>query len=69
VPPTVHTRAVRLHGPAAAADSGATLSGAPIRARSEEAFDHPSHSTPWLHWPLSHPAVVALDLAQDQSRG
>ena len=69
VPPAVLNRAVRLLGPAAVTDSGATLSVAPIRAVSEEAFDHPSHSTPWLHWPLGHPAVVALDLAQDQSRG
>jgi hypothetical protein len=69
VPPTVLNRAVRFLGSAAVADSGATLSAAPIRAVSEESFDHPSHSTPWLHWPLSHPAVVALDLAQDQSRG
>jgi hypothetical protein len=69
VPPTVLNRAVRLLGPASVADRGATLSAAPIRAVSEEAFDHPSRSTPWLYWPLSHPAVVALDLAQDQSRG
>jgi hypothetical protein len=69
VAPTVLNRAVRLLGPAAAADSGATLSVAPIRAVIEEAFDRPSQSSPWLHWPLSHPAVVALDLAQDQSRG
>lgn len=69
VPPTVLNRAVRFLGPAAVADSGATLSSAPIRAVSEESFDHTSRATPWLHWPLSHPAVVALDLAQDQSRG
>ena len=69
VPPTILNRAVRLLGPAAVDDSGAILSGAPIRAVSDEAFDHPSHSAPWLNWPLSHPAVVALDLAQDQSRG
>jgi len=69
VPPAVLNRAVRVLGSAPVADSGATLSGAPIRAVSEETFDHPSHSTPWLQWPLCHPSVVALDLAQDQSRG
>jgi hypothetical protein len=69
VPPAVLSRAVRLLGPAVATDRGATLAAAPIRAVSEEAFDRPSRSTPWLHWPLSHPAVVALDLAQDRSRG
>ena len=69
VPPTVLNRAVRFLGSAAVADSVATVSVAPIRAVSEESFDQPSHSTPWLRWPLSHPAVVALDLPQDQSRG
>lgn len=28
-----------------------------------------SHRTPWLHWPIAHPVVIALDLAQDLSRG
>jgi hypothetical protein len=69
VPPAVLNRAVRLLGPAGATDGAATLSAAPIRALSEEAIDHRSRSTPWLRWPLSHPAVVALDLAQDRSRG
>jgi hypothetical protein len=69
VPPEVLNRAVRLLGPAAVAEGGATLAAAPIRAVSDESFDHPSQSTPRLHWPLSHPAIVALDLAQDQSRG
>jgi hypothetical protein len=44
VPPTVLNRAVRLPEAAAMAESAATLSGSPIRAVSEEAFDHPSHS-------------------------
>ena len=28
-----------------------------------------SLAAPWLEWPLTHPLFVALDLAQDRSRG
>lgn len=69
VPTTAIQRAVRLLGPASALEAGASLAAAPIRAVWEERFDHPSAATPWLHWPLAHPVVVALDLAQDRSRG
>jgi hypothetical protein len=69
VAPAVLQRAVRRLGPASETEAGASLAAAPIRAVWKEAFDHPSRATPWLHWPLAHPVVVALDLAQDRSRG
>jgi hypothetical protein len=69
VAPAVLQRAVRRLGPANETEAGASLAAAPIRAVWKEGFNHPSRATPWLHWPLAHPVVVALDLAQDRSRG
>jgi hypothetical protein len=69
VPGVVLDRTVRMLGPSSAIDGRATIAAAPIRAVWMEAFDHESRSVPWLHWSLAHPVVVALDLAQDRSRG
>ena len=50
-------------------EAGAVLSVAPSDTLVENPYDVSSQATPWLHWPLAHPVIVALDLAQDRSRG
>lgn len=63
-------QAIRRLGEASWADRAATVASAGVVAvTSEGERQHQSLATPWLHWPLAHPVVVALDLAQDKSRG
>lgn len=63
-------QAIRRVGEASWADRAATVANAGVVAvTSEREMQHQSLATPWLHWPLAHPVVVALDLAQDKSRG
>ena len=63
-------QATRKLGAASWADRAATVSCTGIAAvTSERTMRHQPLATPWLHWPLAHPVVVALDLAQDRSRG
>lgn len=69
VPSAVLRRAIRRLGPTNWSDRAASLAVAPLAAATRERFDHASIATPWLHWPLVHPVIVALDLAQDRSRG
>lgn len=61
---------IRRVGATSWADRGATVAIAGVSGVAADAEHwHPSLATPWLHWPLAHPVVVALDLAQDKSRG
>jgi hypothetical protein len=69
LPSAVLRRAVRQLGPTNWSDRAASLAVAPLAAATRERFDRSSVATPWLHWPLAHPVIVALDLAQDRSRG
>lgn len=62
-------RAVRRLGECSYDDRGATVASAPTPAVTAENYYVGSHRTPWLHWPIAHPVVIALDLAQDISRG
>lgn len=62
-------RTVRRLGGTTWSDRAATVAGAPLAAATRERFDPTSIATPWLHWPLAHPVIVALDLAQDRARG
>jgi hypothetical protein len=63
-------RAVRRLGQCSHDQRGATVALAPSRAVTMERIDTASLSTSsWLEWPVAHPVVVALDLAQDLSRG
>lgn len=63
-------QAIRRVGEASWADRGATVASAGVPAvTSEREMHSQSLATPWLHWPLAHPVVVALDLARDKSRG
>jgi hypothetical protein len=63
-------QAVRRLGDVSWTDRHATIASISVTAVTRD-FDpqHQSLATPWLHWPLAHPVVVALDLAQDKSRG
>lgn len=63
------SRAVRLLGASEFEDRGATVAVAPSPLVTGVRRNPESMSTPWLIWPLAHPVVVALDLAQDQARG
>ena len=62
-------RAVRLLQPVTQEVAGASLSAAPSPAVLQESFDATSKVKPLRLWRLAHPVVVALDLAQDHSRG
>jgi len=62
--------ATRRLGETTWAERAATIAVAPVAAITmERNMTRLSMATPWLHWPLVHPVVVALDLAQDKSRG
>ena len=68
--PRALRQAVRRLGEASWADRAATIASAGLAAvTAGREMQHQSLATPWLHWPLAHPVVVALDLAQDKSRG
>lgn len=69
VPSAVLQRAVRRLGPTDWSDRAASLAVAPLAAATRERSDPPSLATPGIEWPLVHPVIVALDLAQDRSRG
>lgn len=62
-------RAVRQLGESAYEGRGATVAVAPSPVVTAENFYVKSWRTPWLEWPIAHPVVLALDLAQDLSRG
>ena len=62
-------RALRRLGECTYDQRGATIAAAPSPAVTGENHYVGSHRAPWLHWPIAHPVVVALDLAQDLSRG
>jgi hypothetical protein len=63
------SRAVRLLGAAEPELAAASVAVAPSPTVLAESFDPASGTTPWRHWRVAHPIVVALDLAQDRSRG
>ncbi|HEX3795489.1 MAG TPA: hypothetical protein VHV57_13430 [Acidimicrobiales bacterium] len=69
VPRDVVRRATRVLGPATPDAYGATLTADPFGFIVGRSYDVASRATPWRHGPLAHPVVVALDLAQDRSRG
>jgi hypothetical protein len=48
---------------------GCTVAVAPIRQAAVPRYDPSSFAVAWLEWPITHPVFVALDLAQDRSRG
>jgi hypothetical protein len=50
-------------------ERAATVAVAPSALVALERFDAASFATPWLHWPVAHPVVIALDLAKDLARG
>lgn len=68
--PRAARQAVRRLGEVRWTDRQATIASVSVAAVTRD-FDsqHQSIATPWLHWALAHPVVVALDLAQDKSRG
>lgn len=61
-------RAVRRLGQCSYDEREATVALAQSRVATTERYD-PASATPWLHWPVAHPVVIALDLAQDRARG
>jgi hypothetical protein len=69
VPRDVVARAARVLGPGSPADYGATLTPDPFGFILERSYPNTSYATPWSHWSLAHPVVVALDLARDRARG
>lgn len=62
-------RAVRRLGEAGFEQRRATVAVAPTPLATAQSYEPGFASTPWLHWSIAHPVVVALDLAQDRSRG
>lgn len=62
-------RAVRRLEETAYEQRAASVALTPSPVVTDENFYIGSHHTPWLEWPIAHPVVVALDLAQDASRG
>jgi len=62
-------RALRRLGQCSYDERRATVALAPSPAVTAENHYVGSHRTPSLQWPIAHPVVVALDLAQDLSRG
>jgi hypothetical protein len=62
-------RAVRRLGQCSHAQREATVALAPSPVVTMERIDAAPLATSWLQWPVAHPVVVALDLAQDLSRG
>ena len=67
--PALVRRAVRRLGQCPYDDRGATVAASPTPVVTAENHYIGSHDTPWLHWSIAHPVVIALDLAQDMSRG
>jgi hypothetical protein len=63
------SRAVHVLGSSDLEDRSATVAVAPSPLVTRMRRNPESMSAPWLIWPLAHPVVVALDLAQDQARG
>jgi hypothetical protein len=59
----------QLHAAANWEDRGCTVAVAPVPQVVLPRYDAESLAAPWLEWPLTHPLFVALDLAQDRSRG
>jgi hypothetical protein len=64
VPSASLNSALRQLGPSSEPEAGAVLSVLPSDRLIENPYD--SDTT---RWPLAHPVIVALDLAQDRSRG
>jgi hypothetical protein len=62
-------RALRQLGAAPFDERGATVALTPSPVVTAENYYVGSHRAPSLHWPIAHPVVVALDLAQDLARG
>ena len=63
-------RAVRVLGQANNWDGrGATAAVAPVRQVCQVRHQQPQDQVPGTHWLLADPLAVALDLAQDTSRG
>ncbi len=63
-------RAVRVLGQASNWDErGATAAVAPVRQVCQLRQEPPEDQAPGTHWLLADPLAVALDLAQDTSRG
>lgn len=62
-------RALRVLGEVAYDDREATVSVAPSPVVIDTSIEPGSHGAPWLPWPIAHPVVLALDLADDRSRG
>lgn len=62
---TALRRALRQLGKASYDERGATVAITPSPVVTAE--NH--YRTPSMHWPIAHPVVVALDLAQDLARG
>jgi hypothetical protein len=69
IPRDAVARSTRVLGPGSPTDYGATVAPDAFGFILERSYDIESKATPWSHWPLAHPVVVALDLAQDRSRG
>ncbi len=67
--PDLVRRAVRRLGEADFQERGATIARAPTPIVTDANYYVGSPRPPWLAWPIAHPVVIALDLAQDQSRG
>jgi hypothetical protein len=65
----VMRRALRRLGQCDYDERGATIAVAPSPVVIAERSDPNSLATPWLEWPIAHPVVIALDLAQDLARG
>jgi hypothetical protein len=63
------SRAIRRLGESEFDHRGATLAAAPSPLVTRLRRNADSMAAPGLHWPLAHPVVVALDLAQDRARG
>jgi len=62
-------RAVRRLGETGFEQRRATIAVAPTPLATAQPYEPRSASTAWPHWSIAHPVVVALDLAQDRSRG
>lgn len=66
---TALRRALRQLGKAPYDERGATVALTPSPVVTAENQYVGSDRRPSLHWPIAHPVVVALDLAQDLARG
>lgn len=66
---TALRRALRQLGKTPYEERGATVALSPSPVVTAENHYVGSYRRPSLHWPIAHPVVVALDLAQDLARG